>query len=402
MKVTQIKESGDNSILRWAINNTAELKDNIPLASIINDDLFYLVTISGVNFYELFRLTQSYGNKIKICNINRAALPDQSLLTECFPGYETEVFEVLSTFSAMVTQMLADNDIVSDGAAKLFLPMMTTTFDIQIPLSFIDVLEVITEEEAKKLFSVDYPNTLDDVCSDKPHSLTRAILILIERNTSNIRYDRKYEQLLKMTKYGMMKPYSGRLFKLGLVSFAKFDGMVRGEVRCSMFKPDPGIVQTKIKRMGTLQSPLELTIAVQLPIYYQQMLEASYFPDDLKISHRSSVTNILDNGLVFDDFIINEDDEGHMNAIDNYRIRISEANLKVLSLINIMAENSSTQSIHPQSMISLLPPIYQANCLITVNHDDIAHFQQHSDPMISDVFTEIQKLGAVVQADIQR
>ena len=403
MNMTQITESGDNSILRWAISNAAELKDNIPLASIINDDLFYLVTISGVNFYELFRLTQLYRNKIRICNINRTSIPSNELVTECFPGYEAAVIESLSTFSAMVTQMMADSDIISDGAAKLFLPMLTMTFDIQIPFAFIDVLDVITEDEARRLFNVDYPNTLTEIYqSDNTHSLKRAILILVEKNTSNLRYDRKYEQLLKMTKYGMLQNRSDRLFKVGLVSFSKFDSMVRGEVRCSMFKPNPEVIQSKMKRLGSLRSPLELTIAVQLPLYYQQMLEASYFPEDLRITHRSSVTNIIDNGLVFDDFITSEEDEDHINAVNNYKVRITEANLRVLNLIQTMTSNTQGQLIHPQSMIALLPSIYQSNCLITLNHEDISHFLNHSDPILSDLFEEVNRIGNMIQTDLQR
>jgi hypothetical protein len=58
MNISSIRESGSNNLLKWAIDNRADLKNNIPLASLINDELFYLVNIDGMNFYEVFRLTQ--------------------------------------------------------------------------------------------------------------------------------------------------------------------------------------------------------------------------------------------------------------------------------------------------------------------------------------------------------
>lgn len=401
MQVTNIRESGSANTLRWAIANNAELKDNLPLASVINDELFYLVQVEGVNFYELFRLTQLYRNKIKICNINRASIPSMESLGERFPGNEGEVMEVLSMFSGMVTQMLADNDIIAEGAAQLFLPMITTTFTVQLPFAFIDVLEAMTDDEATKLFSAEYQRNLETICDGgNAHSLPRSILISIERNTSNIRYDGKYEQLIRSTKYFVLKDYPQKLFKIGLLGFAKFDNVTRGEARCNMFKPDPATFKQTMKQLSRLRSPLELSFAVQLPLYYMQLLESSYFPEDLKISHRSSINSILDNGLVFHDFQLVDGDEDQESSINNYKVRISEANLACLKTINAITQSDAPS--HAPSIFALLPPIYQSTAVITFLVDDLPLLTQHSNPVIQEMFTEIQKISNGIVNELQR
>ena len=62
MKVTEIKESGSNNVLMWALHNSADIKSDIPLINIIDDEMHYIVTLSGVNMLELFRLTQAFRN----------------------------------------------------------------------------------------------------------------------------------------------------------------------------------------------------------------------------------------------------------------------------------------------------------------------------------------------------
>jgi len=402
MKITEIVESGNQNIIRWAIaDNAAEIKGNLPLTSIINDDMFYLVKIDHVNFYELVRLTQLYRNKLKICNVHRAKIPSQGELEEWFPGFEEPVRKVLEMFTGLTAQMLADSDIIAEGTGRLFLPMITTTFTVQIPLAFIDVVEACNEVEAGTLFTQYYPDTLMEIFSYPSHSLINATMAAIQSNVSYIWYDRKYESLLEHTKYFSLREIPGKLFKIGLLSFFKFDPVSRGEVRCNMFRGDPQETKEAMRSMWTMRSPLELSVCVQLPIYYMQLLEESYFPDDLRISHRSSIRNIVKNGLLFHDFNSVEDDEERENAINVYRVRITETNLTCMKLINDISGSGNNNMIKHRVLFSILPPAYLANAVITMMAHDIPKFIANSDPIISDLFTEIQKLATTITTGME-
>ena len=86
MNLINIKESGTNNILLWAISNGADIKSDIALQSIINDELSYVITLSNVNFFELFRLTQIYRDKIRIIDENQAEMPNINELEKLFNG----------------------------------------------------------------------------------------------------------------------------------------------------------------------------------------------------------------------------------------------------------------------------------------------------------------------------
>jgi len=86
MKITGIKEAGCNNTLLWALKNKATIFGDEPLCSLINDELFYIVTFSDVNLFELFRLTQIYREKLKIVRENQAEIPSREILAEMFPG----------------------------------------------------------------------------------------------------------------------------------------------------------------------------------------------------------------------------------------------------------------------------------------------------------------------------
>ena len=139
MKITKITESGTNNLLRWAIQNGADIKNDSALHALINDQTFYLVTMENVNFFEVFRLTQMYREKMRIVSEEKAVVPPRSELAELFPGGYTpdqnkpdekvplcELAEhVMTNFINLVMQMNTDNDIIGAGALHLFVPMLT-------------------------------------------------------------------------------------------------------------------------------------------------------------------------------------------------------------------------------------------------------------------------------------
>ena len=146
MRIIDIKESGASNTLMWALSNGANIKEDVPLTSLINDETFYLVTLSDVNFFELFRLTQMYRDKLRIVSEVTAAIPSPKALKDAFPGeYQkdgdeaialSEVAEhVINTFINLTAQMSNDDDIIHQGAIRMFLPMIARKFNVQIPVA---------------------------------------------------------------------------------------------------------------------------------------------------------------------------------------------------------------------------------------------------------------------------
>jgi hypothetical protein len=407
MNISSIRESGSNNLLKWAINNKVDLKNHSPLASLINDELFFLVNIDNVNFYDVYRLTQLYRNKLRIRPIHTTReIPETELADLFLPENVKQVSDTIEQFISLTTQMVADNDIIQEGCPRLFIPMITSTYDIQIPLSFIDVLDMLSSNEVNELFTPDYPATLNHIPDeDKFIMLKSAIYITIQKNTADIKYNDKYEKLINTTKYFPLKAENNQIFKCGLIGFSKFDNIARSQIKCNLFNADKSDIESKMHQMSRLKTPLELEFAIQLPIYYMNTLEASYYPEDLKISYRSSISNIINNGMVFHNFKINED-ESNETEIDAYKVRISEANHDLLKTLDtlIQSRNIGSKDLFgsiPNGIFSLLPPIYLTNAVITITDDTIPQFLNTSDDVLYALFKNIENVSRSVIQDIQ-
>lgn len=391
MKVTSVKLSGCDNTLRWAIGNRADLKANMPVTSIINDESFFLVTVDGLNFYQVYRLTQLYRNRLRISAVHRSQVPSAELLADYFPGNEAKVERHLELLLGLVSQMIADDDIVYPGIPKLFLPMITTTFAVQLPFAFVDAIDVMTPDEVAEIFTDDYLRRLEALPErGAAHSLIRAIMIAVERSTGNIRYDSTYERLLQVTKYFPLKVDAERSapYRFGLLGFSKFDPVGRTVNEVNMFRPDPDKVNAQMTGLKRISSPLELSFVIQLPIYHQQILESMFSETDLKISYRSSISNVVDNGIDLEHLYLGDDDE----MIDNYRVRLTEAQLASLQLISEFT--GSNDDFHPSALFSLLPPIYRTNAVITFSENRLPMFGRVDDSVLRDMFLGIIAVAA--------
>lgn len=405
MEITNIKESGSNNILRWAISSNADIKNDLQLQSLINDETFYHITISNVNFLELFRFAQTYRNKVRVLDEKQAKLPSREALIKVFPGEETtedgeklslvEASEIIiQKFIDLALQMQSDDDIIRSETARLFLPMISRQFDIQIPISFIDFIAAIPDKLCSVLFNTKYPSNINDVIFDDGKDIISMLAFYIFKNTQMIRYDKHYEDLLKVTKYGLLKnTKSERLYKFRLLGFYKYDNVNRSEIRCTMFKPDKTAMNNAMKNMARLQTGLKFEFAVQLPIQYMWMLENHFDSETLKIAYDSSINDILSTGLSFNDFITQEfDDKEEMivernNSINGYRTRITECNQATLNTIGVLANSSN--DIDMTSAFALLPSIYNTKAVLTLDIDYADLYVSHYDPLIVDMFYQM-------------
>lgn len=416
MKLVDIKESGSNNTLRWAISKGAVIKEENELAYIINNELCYLVTLADLDFLEVFRLTQTYREKLRILESKTAQLPNPERLNEIFGGSITpdpnkpdETIPVVSivehaaqSFINLVLQMEIDKDIIQTSTPSLFIPMIASTYTVQIPVSFIDMVMSISIDEANRLFSLDYPGSIRGILEEEYHGFKHAVLIEMVKATSLIGYNDKYERYVSILKYSPLKKVqSDKLYSFTLTGFYRYDPISRGEVRCELFNSSQELINNTLKKLSWIKTPLRVEFAVQLPIYYMQILQNSLSNDDITITYESSIGDIVKSGLKFNDFISQEfytgnnteevdDDrsiESYNNAISAYKVRITEANSITERAINDII--NSNLDIDYTSAYALLPPIYTTKAIITVDATKSKELTGHPDPIISEMFKEM-------------
>lgn len=433
MKLTAIKESGANNTLMWALANNVNPKTDEQLTSVINDEMFYLVNLSGINFLELLRLSQIYREKLRIISEYPAEIPERSELATSFNGSYTpdpqaperkaplyEVVEnALSQFMNLATQMGTDNDIISMNAQRLFIPMLCRKFDVQLPLSFYDFVEFMTEDESKRIFAAgEYPNSLSIVVDESNNVKTRFLLSLI-KTTGIIRYNKRYDQYIRLIKYAPLanpKNDTSKLYKFGLIGFYKYDNVSRGEVRCSLSPAPPSKEQFAniLKRLAFLSTPLNIEFAVQLPIQYMQVIANSMPADVLGISYSSSMSTIIDDGLSYDDFVTPEIDpntedpteQEKIKKFDNevtaYKIRIAEANETLMKSLPIILDANADGDIDITGTFAMLPAIYKAKAVFTLDVSKSSDYVNHYDPLVAEMFRGMLDMADKILNDITR
>lgn len=425
MKITKITESGTNNLLRWAIQNGADIKNDSALHALINDQTFYLVTMENVNFFEMFRLTQMYREKMRIVSEEKAVVPPRSELAELFPGGYTpdqnkpdekvplcELAEhVMTNFINLVMQMNTDNDIIGAGALHLFVPMLTRKFTVQIPVSFIDFISSMKPEEIDEIYNADYPNTIQSIIDNPMHSVQMVLQIGFMKGTSIVQYGAQYDRYVKIFKYGPLNNNnSDKLWKANLIGFHKYDHIARSEVRVDMFKPDKTDMQRLMQRMARLNTPLEVDFAIQLPLQYMQILLNCFDRTTLPVSYESSMSDIIDCGMTHEDFRtveipedISDEEKDKLTtknqSISAYKVRISEANQLVLNAIPLIVKSEG--DIDVSGAFAMLPCGYNTRAVITLNTEYIKKYRTSFDSTITDMMEELIDTLESLDTDIK-
>lgn len=426
MKLKQIIESGSNNILKWAIKNKADIKSDPQLQSIINNELFYIVKYSDVNFLELFRLTQIYRDRLRITNESTAEIPTTKELVNYFQGdisldennpeKKTPLCELasyaISSFYNIGLQMKTDEDIISRSSISLFLPMITRKFEVQIPVTFFDFVSGMTDKESKECFTELYPTTLDDIVDKEDLQGVFGLLIrLFLKSTSVIKYNNRLENYIKYTKYFPLKKiHNDKLYKIALIGFSKYNNVNRSEDKISLFQPDKTEYNKLIRKLNRNNSPLEVEFAVQMPIQYMQYIANVFKIDELMIDYPSSMSTIINDGFEFKDFIepeILHTDEKYENTMNNfknqitaYTTRIGEATNSLLTTINLLL--NSEGDIDRTATFALLPPIYSTKAIFKFDTNIISSkLDSISDPIIHEIFSEMIDISTAVIKEIK-
>lgn len=418
MKVSNIQETGSRNVLSWAIENKADVKNDRALQSIVNDELCYLVTFSDVNLFELFRLIQAYRDKAHIIQEHPVKALDPEMMQKMFPGSYQEkdqdpipMSEIASTalqaFINLTLQMNADNDAIPTGAFRMFFPMFCRRFDVRIPVSFVDIVDFMKPEEAERVFSENYPDSLTETVVDELTNVNMMLRLMFDQATRHIKYNQQYEKYLQMVKYSPLKTFRGdSLYKCSLISFSKYDNINRADCRCSMFHTNRDQMTEVMRRMSRLNTPLKAEFTVQLPIQYMMMLMNGHNREDLPVMYESSMKDIIDGSIDYRDFItLEEGEDGYeerLTAISDYQVRIADANNIMMNALGILLNMENVEDIGVTNIFSMIPAIYTAKATITVSMDKIGSLMSDSDPVIGAMFRYISNTMEGINDNINR
>lgn len=384
--VIGISESGCNNILRWAISNGVNPKTNSNISALINDEMYYNIQISNVNFYELFRITQYHHTKIKILKFHTVDnLSDDELMNRFYPEHHADIKDIIDKFLAISTLIREDDDINDKLYSSLILPMITTKCDIQFPIGFGDILSYMAVDDSKKIFTNDYPENLNDMI--KLDSIRQGILLNVDRSTRNITYNDMLDKLIQATKYKNLPKSQDKIYKTAMLSFEKEHTSNRRIIRNSLFNVNRNDMINNMKIMSTLNGEMKYTFAVQLPIYLMQTLESVYDDKIIEISMRSSVGNLLTNNFFLDE-----------NIVKKYGLRITESMSEMYQLMLKILENTDLK----ESVIALLPPAQYTNALITISDNNLETLINESNPYLQEMFLKMEQLIRSVNIDIQK
>lgn len=414
MKLESIKQAGSPNLLKWAIDNKADFLSFKSIVDMIGNESFYLVTISDVNFFEVFRLVQVYREKLRIIERKPAYIPSTEEMKKYFPGEvstpdKSESMELAEmakltaeTFMNIALQMNADDDIISSNVTQLYSSMISLKYIVQFPISFQDFISAFkNSDELNEVFNEKYPDTLNTIFESKVGQNIKMLLqILFVRNTSIIKYDTKTEQLLEAVKYSPLQKikFGNKLYRYALSSFYKYDNISRSEVRCTIFKADKATMAKTMEHMKKLPTPIKVSFVIQIPIYYMMMIENSFSKAELSVSYESSMSSIIAENIRISDFITNEridpnseDVVERENAISAYKSRIEEANASLLSLVSILIAPEHECDI--TNTFALLPAAYTAKAIITVDSTYEEKYTHHFDPVVSSLFKELMTIA---------
>lgn len=444
MKINDIQVSGSTNVLKWAIKNKANIKGDLSLQSIINDEMSFNIFINDVNFFELFRLTQMYRDGLRITNIHQAAAPEEEELDMYFMGDciidETKPDKVIpardvancaiSAFMKLAYQMQADEDLIRPNSLVYFLPMISRKFDIQVPVHFLDIMDCMNADEARKVFTEeDFPTAFVDLVVDTNSDINRILMLNFLRGSAIVKNSAHYDELLKAIKYGSLNHYTkDTIYRFALLDFYKKNTVSKEQIKVSMFRPDTEEIPKLLKKIGRTEGSLYVDFVVELPIEDMQVIENSISRELLPIAYESSMTSILDGGIKFDDFKtpelsnpessihdteFNEEDGlkvvEYNNKVSDYKIRINEANQVLLNSIPILLAGNNPENMAPENLdvdptatFSMLPSIYRTKAVFNIRVDYIPNFINSNNPLISKLFTDINEQVQLVISDIKK
>lgn len=425
MKITSISESGNNNTLRWALSKGANPITDPELTYMLDEELRYLVTFSDINFFELFRLTQNFRDELKIKNVYDVDDLPLDALMEMFPediqvGDKTTPVgiiakEITTEFINLARQMSADTDIIGPEARGLFTPMISRRYDVQVPIKFDDFVAIVGNDD-EQIFGPEYPDTLSKIIEKGyQNAAYREITEAFVRFTATLMYGKKYQKYLNALRYAPLKgDKSKKLYHYGLVGFYKNEKTNNRQYSYRLMPPSSDEnYKASIKEIARCKSPLIIDFAIQTPILYMQAFCNLFSDTELPVKHPSSMNDIVDIGIIFEDFItpvveeIEDEAEAELimsefeNQVTAYRIRIGEVATKLMRTMEELI--TKTKNIGAPNIFALMPVVYGTRAIISLDmskkDEFLARCEGHD--VVYAMMKELFEMGRKIEIDIE-
>lgn len=415
MIITDIKESNTSNILKWALSNEADIKNDLSLMSFINDEMEYLVYIDDIDYLELYNLTSYYRDDVRVIMRHPSDGYQLDYLKQLFPGKIKIDNEEIDTaefvdygihkFTDLSLQLKADTLNIDPSVSLMFIPMINRKFTVQIPVKFIDLIMMCTPKEYKDIFS-DYPASLTSVINSNEIGFKQKLMMELVKIMDIKSYDKRLIQYLEITKYKALNNHGENrtYYSPELLSFYKKDFVSKKKNYCSLFKSTNIDMINEMKLIRMNRSDLEVEFAVQMPMEFMQILMNSYNNHILEIKFPSSFQMIIKNAFNFE-YVISSKINSSVNipyVVGLYRKRMQEAYEENLNIVNILLNESNNTDISKNSIAALFPSIYTTKAILKFNTNNIPLFKEHSNPFIKSMFNEIDTIVSNLKGDIAK
>lgn len=415
MIITDIKESNSSNILKWALSNEADIKNDLSLLNFINDEMEYLVCIDDINFLELYNLTSYYRDDVRVIMRHPSDGYQLDYLKTIFPGKitindnEVDIAEFIDygihKFTDLSLQLKADTLNMDPSISLMFIPMINRKFTVQIPVKFIDLVMMSTPKEYENMFS-NYPDSLSSIINSNEIGFKQKLMMELVKIMDVKSYDKRLIQYLEITKYKALNNHGENktYYSPELLSFYKKDFVSKKKNYCSLFKSTNIDMINEMKLMRMNRSDLEVEFAVQMPMEFMQLLMNSYNNNLLEIKFPSSFQMIIKNAFNFE-YVISSRINSSVNipyVVGLYRNRMQEAYEENLNIINILLNEYKNIDVSKNSIAALFPSIYTTKAILKFNTKNIPLFMENSNPFIKHMFSEIDGIISNLKGDIAK
>lgn len=414
MIITEIEESNKSNILQWCLKNNADLKNDPLMLDFINDDLLYLITIEDVNFFELYLFTKFYRDQLRIIDRSQTSKLDKEFISNKFKGSidgeDCSKIALNATENYMNLAFQIEGNSEKEKSERpleiFFLPMISRRYTIQIPIYFIDVFRMVSEKEFKKLFTINYPTTLEILIdSTEVNGFKTKMMLYLSKLLLPFNLDPTNEKKLDIVKFKQLTiSDSENFYEPKMIRFEKIDKISKRIFRHTFFKATTEQYMATLKKVKKSKGEMFVEFAVSLPLEYLQILENSYNNSTVDIKFRSSARKLIYQGFNYNQILKLKDMDKEVNEpIEMYSTRLQESyfmNVKNVTRLYDHLENSQNSLI---DVLSLLPAIHTIKCVLRMNLNDVRSIIQHeSNSFLKSIFIQMQNQINLLYNDIEK
>lgn len=416
MIITEIEENTNSNILQWCLKNEANLKEDHLMLDFINDEFNYLITIEDVNFFELYLLTKYYRDHLRIIDRKTINQVDKELIEKKFLNQiENEkcseiAIKAIERYLQLTLQIEGNSESKENNRPLeiFFLPMMNRRYIIQIPIYFLDLFRMVSDKEFKKLFTFNYPSTLDTLIeSTDPMGFKMKMMLFISKLLIPLELNKSDENKLNVVKFKQLTTSENEAFyDPKMIRFEKMDKVSKRIFRYSFFKGTSEQLVSTLKKIKKSNSngTMFAEFAVSLPLEYLQILENSYSGEMIEVKYRSSVDTFIMKGFNYNQILKLKDMDKEVSAPPEiYTTRIQESYFNSITNISKLHQHSSNTKNALIDILSLLPSIHTVKCILKINLKDIRSIVQHeSNSFLKSIFIQMQNQINLLHNDIEK